>query len=183
MSHSVEVKSVAIISRKALFAAANDLKKQGINCDLVQKAAPRMWFKDQLQRQLGKSSEICDFVLQLHDCPYDVGFIKQGKNWVPVFDDMTMAPPERNKETYKFNSIAEVIGVDPGSVPFEPETEIGRGKNMQDPWKAHVAACRLSKLLMSYSKHATIHKAQDAGYIIESAKVTPAGEVLLTIQT
>jgi len=80
ISHSVEVKSVAIISRRALVAAARDLKKQGINCDLVRLTAPRMWFKDQLQRQLGKSSEICDYVLQLHDCPYDVGFIKQGKS-------------------------------------------------------------------------------------------------------
>jgi len=143
-----------------------------------------MWFKDQLQRQLGKSSEICDYVLQLHDCPYDVGFIKQGKSWVPVFDDMTMPPPER-KQDYKFNSIAEVIGVDPGSVPFEqPETGPVQTKiGAPDAWHAHVAACRISKLLMSYSKHAAIHKAQDAGYVIESAKVTPAGEILLTIQT
>jgi hypothetical protein len=79
MSHTTTLKTVAIKSAEALQAAVNYLKEQGVDCELLQDAKPRMYYAN----QHGK----CDYVLKLNNSIYDVGFDKQEDgSYLPVFD-------------------------------------------------------------------------------------------------
>lgn len=79
MSHTSVLKTIKIVNIDALRAAAEYLKEQGVNCELVENAKPRMYYDN----QHGK----CDYVLKLKDCVYDVGFDKQADgSYAPVFD-------------------------------------------------------------------------------------------------
>lgn len=80
MSHTTTLKGVVIRDISALTSAVNDLRAKGVNCELVQKAKPRMYY----QNQHGE----CDYVLRLKDGAYDVGFDKQSDgSYAPVFDE------------------------------------------------------------------------------------------------
>ncbi len=69
MSHSTAVKSVPIVDWDAVRKTVAELNEKGIRCSLLEKAAPRMYYLDQLQKQLGQKTEICDYVLKLEDAP------------------------------------------------------------------------------------------------------------------
>lgn len=80
MSHTTKVSTVPIKDISALQSAVQELKDQGINCELVENQQPRMYYRD----QSGK----CDYVLKLHDTKYDVGFEKQEDgSYAPIFDE------------------------------------------------------------------------------------------------
>ena len=74
MSHTSEVSNIVFADIPALRAAVNELASRGIKCALVQNATPRAYFAN--QQGMGAA----DYVLQLHDAPYDVGFYKNDKN-------------------------------------------------------------------------------------------------------
>lgn len=82
MSHTTEIGSIVFSDIAALRAAVADLKAQGINCDLIDKAVPRAYFPN--QEGMGAAPH----VLKLHDCPYDVGFYPatSGKGYVARTD-------------------------------------------------------------------------------------------------
>jgi hypothetical protein len=77
MSHTSAIKSISIQSVSALRAAVEELATTGVKCSLVENAKPRAYFSN--QQGLG----VADFVLQLHDAQYDVGFYKteDGKSY------------------------------------------------------------------------------------------------------
>ena len=80
MSHTTSIKGVNIKDVSAMRAAVQTLKNNGIRCDLLENARPRMYYADQHGN--------CDFVLKLHDGQYDVGFDKQSDgSYNPVFDE------------------------------------------------------------------------------------------------
>jgi hypothetical protein len=59
--------------------AVEYLKQNGLNATLEQNVKPRMYY--------GNQFGVCDYVLKLHDSPYDVGFDKQKDgSYAPVFD-------------------------------------------------------------------------------------------------
>lgn len=80
MSHTSEVKAILISDIVALEHAVTDLQNHGVRCRLVKDATPRAFFKDQ------KGLEKADYVLVLEDCPYDVGFYRDGKGYVARTD-------------------------------------------------------------------------------------------------
>ncbi len=79
MSHTTTLKSVIIRDVTALRQASDFLSQNGVNCELKENAAPRMYY--------GGQQDQCDFVLKLKDGRYDVGFAKQEDGTLsPVFD-------------------------------------------------------------------------------------------------
>lgn len=73
MSHTSTIKAIKIVSISALRSAVEELASSGVKCSLLENATPRAYSRG--QAGMGKA----DFVLKLDDCPYDVGFYKQGE--------------------------------------------------------------------------------------------------------
>lgn len=80
MSHTTVIKSVPIRSKNIIEAAVRELQQEGVKCNLVANATPRMYYNNQ--------HGICDLVIKLDDCPYDVGLQlnKETGLYEPVFD-------------------------------------------------------------------------------------------------
>ncbi len=80
MSHTTTIRNVPIRDIEALKATVRELQEQGIPCELVEKAVPRMYYPNQ--------SKACDYVLRLPQGAYDVGFSLQSDGtYAPVFDE------------------------------------------------------------------------------------------------
>lgn len=69
MSHTTTVNNVEIKDVGALMAAVDELKANGINCDLLENQIPRAFY----QTQAGMT-EAAPYTLKLRDSRYDVGF-------------------------------------------------------------------------------------------------------------
>lgn len=79
MSHTTVLKTIQIRNIDALRESVLYLKEQGVNCELIENAVPRMYYDNQHAK--------CDYVLKLTDAIYDVGFAKQADGtYLPVFD-------------------------------------------------------------------------------------------------
>lgn len=79
MSHTTTLKTIQFRDMEALAAAVEFLKEKGLNATLKQNVKPRMYYANQ--------HGVCDYVLQLHDSPYDIGFDKQKDgSYAPAFD-------------------------------------------------------------------------------------------------
>ncbi len=72
MSHTTTVDNVEIKDVGALLAAVNELKANGVNCDMLENQIPRAYYG----KQAGMETP-AEHVLKLHDSRYDVGFYKQ----------------------------------------------------------------------------------------------------------
>lgn len=70
MSHTTSIDNIVFSDIAALRAAVAELKTRGVRCDLLENSTPRAYYA--AQQGMGKA----DFVLKLHDAPYDVGFYK-----------------------------------------------------------------------------------------------------------
>lgn len=68
MSHTTEINDVVFTDITALQAAVNELASKGVKCSLQKGGTPRAFYLS--QQGMGPA----DYVLKLHDCPYDVGF-------------------------------------------------------------------------------------------------------------
>ncbi len=68
MSHTTYINDVVITDVGALRAAIEELKSNGVRCDLLENATPRAYY--QSQSGMGQAP----YVLQLKDSRYDVGF-------------------------------------------------------------------------------------------------------------
>lgn len=148
MSHTTVIKSVPIKDINALEKAVQELKDKGVNCDLVQNQKVRMYSVAQ-----SNSLGVCDYVLKLHDSPYDVGFVKQADGtYSPAFDDWS-GHVKRNVGT---------------SCPVPNTAEAKHQAN-------------IGALMQGYSKHAAINSAVNSGYIVESTTVDAEGNVHLTL--
>jgi len=145
MSHTSTVDTVAITSVSALRAAVQALQKSGIRAELVEKAAPRLYYKDQLRRK-GHPSEICDYVFSLADCYYDIGLRrKPNGNLEPLFD------------------------THPGSTPYHTGGSAPLSKVVGNSDNA------IGQFVQEYSKAATIEAAESQGFSVSDIKMTSDG--------
>ena len=145
MSHTTTLKGVVIKDVAALRAAVAELIVNGVNCELLENARPRMYYATQLSN--------CDYVLNLKDSQYDVGFDKQQDgSYVPVFDEWS-------------NHVSSKLGA---SCPL-PTTKEGKAQH------------QIGKLLQSYQKHVAINAAVMAGYSVESAVYDDQNNLQITI--
>lgn len=145
MSHTTSLKSVAIRDVHALRAAVAELQAAGVNCNLAQNVQPRMYYGN----QHGK----CDFVLQLPNSRFDVGFDKQADgSYIPVFDEFG-------------NCVGKEIGA---------TCPIGRTAEER-------AAHQIGRLMQSYAKHTTINAAVSQGYCVESTMTDSDGNLHLVL--
>lgn len=145
MSHTTTLKGLAIRDVDAMHKAVADLKAKGVNCSLVRNAKPRMYY----QSQHGE----CEFVLKLHDAPYDVGFDKQ--------DDGTYAPV--------FDEWAGHVGRQIGATCPMPDTPEGKAQHA------------IGQFSQSYARHAAINSAVSQGYLVESDYIDNDGNVQLVL--
>lgn len=74
MSHTTTIDSVTIKDVNALRSAVEELKRNGVNCDLVEDQIPRAYYSS----QAGMDSK-APFVVKLNDSRYDVGLYSDGK--------------------------------------------------------------------------------------------------------
>lgn len=147
MSHTTKLKSVVIRDVAAMKAAVAELQAQGIKCKLAENTRPRMYYKDQ--------HGTCDYVLQLEDSQYDVGFEKQEDGtYVPVFDEYA-------------GHVEKQIGA--GAACPMPNTQEGRAQH------------RIGKFFQNYSRNAAINAAVQQGYFVEGSTTDENGNVHLII--
>lgn len=143
MSHTTTVRTVALTNPAAIEAAVATLASQGVNVVLKTNAKPRMYYRDQ--------HGVCDYVLHLPDCPYDVGLERQADgSYVPVFDEFG-------------GSVAAHLGA----------THPVKG--------AHPAERAIGRFSQEYAVQAAIMAAQAEGYHVADATVDEQGNVHLHI--
>ena len=82
MSHTTTVDSVKITDVAALSAAVEELKANGIDCDLLQDALPRAYYPTQ-----AGMDEKAPFVLKLNKGQYDIGFYEKEGVYEARFDN------------------------------------------------------------------------------------------------
>lgn len=165
MSHTTTVKSVPIKNLLALNKAIQKLQEEGIKCQLLENVAPRLYYKDQMVRQKKRKNEICDLVLSLPECIYDVAFLKkEDGSYEIIFDDYV----NQYASGYKYKGINQVLG---------------------KPWKkakTHWAGDRadtdetltsIGKLLGAYSEMAVREEATAQGYAISDYSMEEDGTV------
>jgi len=70
MSHTATIKTLMLSDKHAITAAIAELKTKGVNCELLENAVPRAYYKDQ------KGMGAADMVIKLNDSKYDVGLYK-----------------------------------------------------------------------------------------------------------
>ena len=146
MSHTTKIQSVPIKSVDALRSAVLALKEMGVNCDLLENTKPRMFYRHQ--------EELCEFVLKLHDCQYDLGFrleqSESGKSYAPIFDEWG-------------DYIAQHLSV---------------GKRPQN--KEDQSAWHIGKFLQQYSVSEVREEAHLNGWTVDE-EVDESGEIHLSI--
>jgi hypothetical protein len=173
MSHTTTIKSTPVRDISALENCLAELRAQGCNVTLERDAVPRMYYPDQLQKHLKQSSEVCDYVVRVHDAFYDVGFIKnEDGSYSPVFDDYNyashMVPSTRNGT----KPIRDVLGA-----AWKGRVEHWSGNRAETEQTLH----SVGKLLQGYCKHAVINQAANDGLVVESCVTDENGEMHLTL--
>lgn len=145
MSHTTTLKGLQIKSVSALRAAVEELQAQGITCSLLENKVPRMYFANQ--------HGISALVLNLPNCPYDIGFdLQTDGSYLPVLDTWS-------------NKIEMQIG----SVCPMPTSDEGKAQHA------------MGRFLQSYAKQAAIEAATQNGYMVESATADDKGTVHLVL--
>lgn len=124
------MKDVVFTDIGALEAAVAELKAKGVKCDLIKGGTPRAYFSN--QQGMGAA----DYVLKLHDSPYDVGF----------YQDASVKGMVARTDLYG-NHIAGLLGAP--------------ALNGESPQQA-----ALGKLYQTYAIHATTRQAAKQGYSV-----------------
>jgi hypothetical protein len=173
MSHTTTVKSVPIKDIRALRAAINELKAKGVNIELEQNAVPRMYYANQLQKHMGRQSEVCDYVVRVKDAYYDIGLIKEADgSFTPVFDDYNYSSSSVPATKEGSGPIRDSLGA-----KFEGKVDHWSGARQDTEQTLH----SIGKLLQGYTKHATIFAATQAGYQVQRAWTDSEGNVQLEL--
>jgi hypothetical protein len=145
MSHTTICRNIVIRDVSALKQAAAALKGKGINCKLLENEKPRMYSTGQ--------APVCDYVLNLSDGKYDVGFQKQKDGtYAPVLD------------TYQ-SHVSKQIGA---TCPM-PYTAEGRAQHA------------IGQFMEEYSKAAVLNAAIQKGFFEESREVDQYGNTHITL--
>jgi hypothetical protein len=113
MSHTTTIDSVVFNDIDALKLAVTELQKSGVKCQLKEKATPRAFYANQ------QGMDAADYVLQLADSPYDVGFYKHPTlNGYVARTDMFMGHVEK------------ILGVNPGKNETREQAALGKLNQM-----------------------------------------------------
>lgn len=167
MSHTTEVE-LEVREESILKQAEKLLKKEGVNCNLKKNAIPRMYYRDQLQRHLGRDSEVCPYVLELPDASYDLAFVESetvdGKKCLkPYFDDWngTSVTP-----------VSAVLGN-----TFDGTREHWSGKKKADVQQQH----SIGKFLQSYAEALAVDDLTKKGFRVASRKRNKKGEISMEL--
>jgi hypothetical protein len=184
MSHTATVKTVPIKSVSALVRAVEELKRSGVHCELERNAIPRMYYVDQIQKHLSanknytlnpQNGNICDFVLRLPSCFYDVAFVKTKEgHYEPVFDNFIYPSPWGGQRGHK--SIAQELGATMAGAKQQQITGSGAME------AAESTMLSIGKFLQEYSKCAAIESAEEAGYTVLSTELDSNGNVLIEVE-
>lgn len=67
MSHTTTIAAIAFTDMQALQAAIDELKSNGVKCDLLENAQPRAYYPNQ------EGMGVAPYVVKVHDASYDVG--------------------------------------------------------------------------------------------------------------
>jgi hypothetical protein len=133
---------------KAMRDAVSALQRNGVNCTLKENAKPRMYY--------GNQHGVCDFVLQLHDGNYDVGFVKQDNGeFHAVLDTWN-------------GYVSKQIGADIQTCPM-PNTAEGRTQHA------------MGRFLQEYGLHAAINAATEDGMIVQGYSKDEKGNYQLEL--
>lgn len=156
MSHTTTLRGLAIRDTSAIHSAVNALQAKGLKVSLKLNAEPRMYFANQWKnpgQSYGRNG-VCDFVLALDGCPYDVGLdLKQDGTYAPVFDEWA------------------------GHV----RRAIGAAASVKTASKEESAQAALGQFLQEYARHAAINSAVAQGYFVEDTTVDEQGNIHLTL--
>jgi hypothetical protein len=177
MSHTTLVKTVQIKSESALIEMAKELRRMGIDVELVKDAVPRLYYKDQINRtlvrdgkkmQYHKNVEECDYVLKVKAAHYDVGFLKdEDGNYVPLFDDFPYPSPYSNPHDRSWQKpLKEILGT---KVP-------------QNCAPGEMLSYSIGKALQAYSLCAATEACTEAGYSILNSSFDSEGQIVLEVE-
>ena len=158
MSHTTKLNTIPITDIHALEAAIKELAAQGVDISLKRNAEPRMYYPEQITKQvasqknhglqLHENPEECDYVVSLPMCPYDIGLIKkQGSNEYELLYDK-WAGHIRKQVGHK-----------------DVKSDVGN----------------VSRLVQGYAKHAAIRTATMQGHKVQSATVDSDGKVQIHV--
>lgn len=160
MSHTTEIKSVPIKDVKALRQAIAELQKtHNVDCELLENAAPRMYYGNQFEKSTGK--KVAEYCLKLNKGKYDVGFNAQ------YADERAVA----QKKVSKYDMVFDTWN-------GEVAKYLGHTDPQENEDKALAAVGKLTQL---YTKHATINAARQSGYNVRSTKMDANGNLQLVL--
>jgi len=132
-----------------LQSALRKLAEQGIKASLEANAAPRMYYPDQLRRE-GRPSEVCDYVVRLPDCYFDIGLVSDNKGgYLAKYD------------------------AHPGATPYHAGGSTHLRKLLGNPESP------IGKLLVSYSAAAAVELAESQGFMISDYITEPDGSITI----
>lgn len=146
----------------------------GVDAELKENVAPRMYYRDQLQRQNGQASEICPFVLHIPGSYYDIGFMHDLENpgeLVPVFDDYDYAPSGYSGGP-RLKGIKSILGA-----TWQGPVEHWAGQREATEATMH----SIGQFLRAYTVAVFEEQAVANGHTVESVEFTEDGIAHLTI--
>lgn len=146
MSHTTEIASIVFNDIEALKLTVRDLQRAGVKCTLKSNATPRAYYSTQ------QGMGVADYVLELGDSPYDVGFYKQdgGKGYVARTDLFA-------------GHVAKVLG--------------SKADGVAEP-----AQAALGKLYQGYAVNATTRQAAKQGYkVTRSTAADGTVKLIMTV--
>jgi hypothetical protein len=186
VSHSTTIKTVPLKSQSALRAAVRELANKGIDIELLENTKPRMYYTDQIAKQIvgskgaegftfNQDPDICDFVLKVPGSYYDIGLLRNsdGSGYTPVFDDYCGRPVSGAPTTEAMRGLKHILGN-----KYDGKVEHWAGQ--RDDVEGSLFS--IGKFLAGYTKHATIEAATMAGHFVQGCiEDLETGEIKLTL--
>lgn len=108
MSHTTTIKAIKITSIDALRIAVNELKSQGIKCELAENVKPRSYSANQ------QGMGVAPYVLRIPDANYDVGFYQTDDGSYEARTDFFLG------------SVAKVLGVPAADRERAEQAQLGK---------------------------------------------------------
>lgn len=104
MSHTTKINAIEIRDVAAVAAAIKDMIADGKKLELIANAKPRAYFNN--QNGMGQA----DFVVKLHNAPYDLGLYKQEDGSYEIRTDFWAGKVERELGVKPFQTPQQKLG-------------------------------------------------------------------------
>lgn len=106
MSHTTTISTLLLSDKAAIKGAIRELQAQGVKCDLLEAAIPRSYAGNQMKK--------ADYVLKLHDSPFDVGMYANKDGEYSLATDFYQGHVEN------------LLGVTPGKDDNRDQAKLGK---------------------------------------------------------